>query len=259
MHHIKRPRIVRKFYIIQNMLPSIISRDTASAILFIGRMVWILKNPPEETTSIQDNIWNGKELEYYQKIQNLEKEPFSLQKFNARLEECKLKLSDSLRTIMIEEAQLMEHFQLIRDYYGLGRGELFQQFIVDAAEYFEKPITDNILAVLNVTLNETAIGLYTEKDQSYNRFELTLSNGSNSWTSLHLNFDITWPLHIFFHPKAIEIYNQLFCYLLRLKRTGVFLNQLWLCHIKEKTDMYLLIYFLQNFALIHKILATNNC
>lgn len=167
---------------------------------------------------------------------NLQNEPFSLQSLRILLDECKLKLSESLRSYMFEEANLMEHFALIRDYYGLGRGELFQQFIIDSETYFEKPLSES-MKLLNITFTETAISLYTEKDKTHNKFELVLVDGE-----LRLNFDIKWPLHIFFHPKAMDVYNKLFSYLLRLKKTNVNLHKLWFLHIKPRKILYETVY-----------------
>lgn len=75
---------------------------------------------------------------------------------------------------MVEEAKLLEHLQLIRDYYALGRGELFQQFIIVAENQLKQTSKDYILANLNFAFAETARKLYTDNNESYLRFELTM-------------------------------------------------------------------------------------
>lgn len=75
---------------------------------------------------------------------------------------------------MVEEANLLDHLQLIRDYYALGRGELFQQFIVAAEDHLKETPTDYIITNLNFIFAETARKLYTDNDKTYLRFELSL-------------------------------------------------------------------------------------
>lgn len=227
---VKKPATIRKFYINGKLLPSVFNGNVANLILVIGKLGWILTDALEKDESSEYNtVWKEKKLNCYKRIMNLQDESFSLHVLEIILKDFKSQLSESLRDYMFKEANLMDHFQLIRDYYGLGRGELFQQFIVDSEMYFNKSLNDSITS-LNNTFMDTAISLYTEKDKTYSRFELVSSNDE-----LKLSFDVKWPLYIFFHPKAMEIYNKLFSYLLRLKRTNINLQKLWLFHIKEKS------------------------
>lgn len=62
--------------------------------------------------------------------------------------------------------------------------------------------------------------------------------GVNPWSRLQLNFEINWPLHIVFNPKSMELYNKLFCYLLRVSKTQIHLNKLWHSHMSGKQNMY---------------------
>lgn len=230
------------------MLPSIIPVELAETILFMGRIVWIVRNEPEKTSS-DDNklkllrdVWNGKEVEYYKKIQSLENKPFNLEKFNKTIEECRLQLTKYLWSIVVNEANLLEHLQLIRDYYALGRGELFQQFVVAAEEQFREIKSEYLVTNLNFIFNETAKKMYSENDKTYKRFELSLREPlvkyrENPWNILEINFEIMWPLHIVFHPHALSLYNKLFCFLLRVKKSHMDLHKLWLMHMEKKEKM----------------------
>lgn len=60
---------------------------------------------------------------------------------------------------------------------------------------------------------------------------------TNPWAKLQINFEIQWPLHIVFHPKVMELYNKLFCYLLRLRKTQIDLHKLWAEHVSKKQKM----------------------
>lgn len=82
--------------------------------------------------------------------------------------------------LMLEEANLLEHLQLIRDYYALGRGELFQHFIITAEDYLKNASSDNNVHALNTILIETAKKMYGDNDQSYTKFEIFYPPSSSS-------------------------------------------------------------------------------
>ncbi|KAG5872317.1 hypothetical protein JTB14_018989 [Gonioctena quinquepunctata] len=96
---IKAPPIVRKFFINWKMVPLFINDDTAESILFMGRIVWILKNDPKKCLDenyrirYERDIWEGKDLDYYKRLQNLESETFNNIEFQSTLEECRIKLT----------------------------------------------------------------------------------------------------------------------------------------------------------------------
>ncbi|XP_044265603.1 gamma-tubulin complex component 4 [Tribolium madens] len=227
-----RPPPVRKFTIVWPMVPIFVTEDTAESILFMGRIVWIVKNHQRKTdhhhSPHKPDVWEGKDVEYYRKIQSLERQIFDQMEFQNVIEECRIKLSKYLWSLMVDEGDLKNHLRLIRDYYGLGRGELFHQFIETAENQTN---SQN----LNIIFRETARKIYGENDKTYLRFELSKDKTSvNPWSKLQLNFEISWPLHIIFNPKSMELYNQLFCYLLRLNKTQIHLHKLWHSHMSGK-------------------------
>ncbi|XP_025830219.1 gamma-tubulin complex component 4-like [Agrilus planipennis] len=142
---LKRPPPIRRFFLREELFPFDNSKHLAEVILFIGQIVWIISNGPKEKTKDKLNlrytrdVWEGKDVVYYQKLQKLEKSAINITEFEATIEECRLTLAKYLWNIMVEEANLLEHLQLVRDYFCLGRGELFQQFIVSA----ENSLKDN--------------------------------------------------------------------------------------------------------------------
>lgn len=81
---------------------------------------------------------------------------------------------------MLDEGHLIEHLQLIRDYYALGRGELFQQFITVAEDHIKDTSSESVVQNLNFIFMETARKIYGENDKTYLKFELTSSNSDNS-------------------------------------------------------------------------------
>lgn len=73
---------------------------------------------------------------------------------------------------MLDEGNLMEHLHLIRDYYALGRGELFQQFLTTVEDHLTNSATDSAVQKLNFIFFETARKIYGEYDKTYLKFEL---------------------------------------------------------------------------------------
>ncbi|XP_023024643.2 gamma-tubulin complex component 4 [Leptinotarsa decemlineata] len=240
---IRSPPIVRKFFINWEMVPLFISDETAESILFMGRIVWIVKNDPKKSRDenyrikYERDIWEGKETDYYRKVQGLESQTFNNIEFQSTIEECRVKLTKYLWSVMLDEGSLVEHLHLLRDYYALGRGELFQQFIRVAEDHLKDTTSDSIVQKLNFIFLETARKIYGENDKTYLKFELTSNSDvtrTNPWSRLQMNFEINWPLHIVFHPKVMELYNKLFCYLLRLRKTQIDLHKLWAEHVSNK-------------------------
>lgn len=241
---IRRPPYVRKFSINWKMVPDFINEDTVENILFMGRLIWILRNDPKKST--KNNYLNkteiskdGNDNEYYKTLQSLEACTFNNIEFQRIMEGCRNKLTKHLWSVMLNKANLLEHLYLIRDYFALGRGELFQQFITITEEYLEDTSSNSTIQSFNFIFLETARKIYGQNDKTYLKFELTSSSDitkTNPWTRLQLNFEISWPLHIVFHPKVMMLYNKLFCFLLRLKKTQIDLHKLWADHVSQKQN-----------------------
>lgn len=143
---------------------------------------------------------------------------------------------------MVEEAKLFDHLQLLRDYYAMGRGELFQQFIMTVQDKCKSTPHEYLIFKLKSIFNETAKKIYTENDKTHQRFELYFPNDtdvtdSNHWLNVKMHFGIVWPLHIIFHPRAMLLYNKLFNFLLRIKKAQYDLEKLWLTHMEGKHQM----------------------
>lgn len=78
---------------------------------------------------------------------------------------------------MLVEGNLKQHLQLIRDYYALGRGELFHQFITVAESHLKN---DHNVYNLNFIFLETARKIYGENDKTYLRFELATTKSEET-------------------------------------------------------------------------------
>lgn len=254
---VRRPPKVRKFLLHENMVPINMTLELAQTILFMGRMVWIIRNDPTNSQDdklkfkLKRDIWDGKETNYFHKLQALENQPLNLAHFEKAIEDCRLCLTKYLWTVMVEEADLFDHLQLLRDYYALGRGELFQQFLLTIQDKSKDTPQEYMAYKMNIVFNDTAKKLYTENDRTHKRFELYFPNNAernvrNQWLQIEMNFEIIWPLHIIFHPGAMNLYNKLFNFLLRIKKAQYDLEMLWLNHMEGKHNIHRGIWTLRN-------------
>lgn len=81
------------------MVPLFINEDIVESILFMGRIIWILNNNPQRKTDDFNTIdngrdfWDGKEMDFSTKIEDLQNETFSDFEFAQIIEECRLKLT----------------------------------------------------------------------------------------------------------------------------------------------------------------------
>lgn len=126
---IKKPPKVRKFYIKPELLPSNIPSDVAETILFMGRIVWIIRNKAEiynknDKSSLQHrkDVWEGKDIEYYKILQSLEKSSFNLFLFKTKIEECRIKLTKVVEKQDKSSNELMHWFLVLVVCY-VGRSQ----------------------------------------------------------------------------------------------------------------------------------------
>lgn len=56
-----------------------------------------------------------------------------------------------------------------------------------------------------------------------------------------LHYRVSWPLHLVFTPAVLDSYNQLFGFLLRVKKTQRQLHHLWTFQMVNKQKRYSII------------------
>jgi gamma-tubulin complex component 4 len=89
------------------------------------------------------------------------------------------------------------------------------------------------------------LGFTHETDNLYNRLFLKnwsftssfQSNKQDPWSGLSLDYNIEWPLHLLLNQDTIERYNQLFRFLLPIKRVQLELHTAWQQKVKTMKNM----------------------
>ena len=63
------------------------------------------------------------------------------------------------------------------------------------------------------------------------------ANKQDAWSGLSLDYQIEWPLHLILGPDTLEKYNQIFRFLLPIKRAQLELQEAWKLKVKQMKNM----------------------
>ncbi|XP_012272359.1 gamma-tubulin complex component 4 isoform X2 [Orussus abietinus] len=252
--------------ILIDMLPSYITPSLATKILTIGQTIIMFTNDPRQAKGFlvnamaKNSIWGEKEYKYFQKLRNLQKKPiFSIVEFERTIDELKNCVTEHLWYVAVEEAQLMQQLKLIKDFYLIGRGDLFLEFIRLTSHILNKtPISHTSRDVnlafqmalrkmqnndesaldsfnFNVPLPETSNEPVVDQENAeFSEKEREDPTDKRGWGLIVLKYKVVWPLHLLFNPKVLDDYNILFRFLLRVKKTQINLWNLWTEYTRTK-------------------------
>ncbi|XP_018619101.1 gamma-tubulin complex component 4 [Scleropages formosus] len=251
---------LQQFSLRTEMLPSYIPVRVAEKILFVGESVQMFENH-NQNPSRAGSILKHQEDMFAAELHRLKQQPlFSLVDFENLIDGIRSTVAEHLWTLMVEESDLLGQLKIIKDFYLLGRGELFQAFIDHAQHMLKTPPTavtehdvnvafqqaahkvllddDNLLPLLHLTIDYqgkeakeaagTREGATPPQDSSPREVPPT------GWAALGLAYKVQWPLHILFTPAVLEKYNVVFRYLLGVRRVQSELQHCWALQMQRK-------------------------
>ncbi|XP_076235225.1 gamma-tubulin complex component 4 [Calliopsis andreniformis] len=248
-----------------DLLPSYIRPSLASKILTIGQTVIMFGNDPRQkkdfavVNQTESSIWGDKEYEYFRKLQNLQKKPiFNIVEFERTIDELKQCITELLWRVAVEEAQLVQQLKLVKDFFLMGRGDLFLEFIRLTAHILNKCPTNHTSRDINLAFQIALRKMHLNDENAMDSFnfivpvpveenedieiegaEFTEKEREDpierrGWGVISLKYKVIWPLHLLFSPTALNDYNTLFRFLLRVKKTQIDLWNLWSEHMYYK-------------------------
>ncbi|XP_076637844.1 gamma-tubulin complex component 4 isoform X2 [Colletes latitarsis] len=252
-----------------DMLPSYIRPSLATKILTIGQTIIMFGNDPRQKKDFaienqtETSIWGDKEYEYFLKLQNLQKEPvFNIIEFERTIDEFKQCITELLWRVAVEEAQLVQQLKLVKDFFLMGRGDLFLEFIRLTAHVLNKPPTNHTSRDINLAFQIALRKMHLNDENAMDSFNFIIPVPTKEtedaeiesteftdkeredpiekrgWGMIILKYKVIWPLHLLFSPAALNDYNTLFRFLLRVKKTQIDLWNLWSEHMyKKKIDI----------------------
>ncbi|KAG1650606.1 Gamma-tubulin complex component 4 [Nymphon striatum] len=244
----KIPKICETYDILANLLPSYIPLRVANRILFIGESVQLFSNKKDSNSLVpsESSIFDDQESTFCEQLFQLQqKEEFSLNKFEAILEDIRSYVAQHMWKLVVEESDLIGKLTQIKNYYLLARGELFLAFIDQVDTYLSMPPTSTTEHDVNTAFLVAARSIFVdEKSESeIAKFHFRITKNSkikekedvtsvakidNGWSCLGLEYDVSWPLHILFTPHDIS----------RVKRVQSELNKCWTLQMVNKQILF---------------------
>lgn len=231
------------------MLPHYFSPSWAEKVLFIGQTVLMFNSPPREENeqpiawTNSDNLmrtsslFGGEELKYIQMFDTLlHSDTITTAKVEQIVNEIKMCVTKHLSNIAINEADLIQQLKHIKNYFLLGRGELYQEFIKNTKSLSIDG--DNLVRDVNQAFRTacTCVNLTDDIGQfsfSINRDGMDSFVGTSSESLMNilvLKYKVKWPLHLIFSPKVLIRYNEMFRFLLRITKSQIDLQTVWNNH-----------------------------
>ncbi|GAA6219035.1 gamma-tubulin complex component 4 isoform X1 [Lates japonicus] len=251
---------LQQFSLRTEMLPSYIPIRVAEKILFVGESVQMFENH-NHSPSRAGSILKHQEDMFAAELHKLKQQPlFSLVDFENLIDRIRSTVAEHLWTLMVEESDLLEQLKIIKDFYLLGRGELYQVFIDLAQHMLKMPPTAVTEHDVNVAFQQAAHKVLLDDDNLLPLLHLTVDyQGKDSkegsgprdgatppqdtsprevpptgWAALGLTYKVQWPLHILFTPAVLEKYNVVFRYLLSVRRVQSQLQHCWALQMQRK-------------------------
>ncbi|KAG8440579.1 hypothetical protein GDO86_006360 [Hymenochirus boettgeri] len=249
---------LKQFSLRVEMLPSYIPVRVAEKILFVGESIQMFENQNVNMSRTGSILKNQEDI-FAAELHRLKQQPlFSLVDFESVLDRIRSTVAEHLWKLMVEESDLLGQLKIIKDFYLLGRGELFQAFIDIAQNMLKTPPTavtehdinvafqlsahkvllddDNLLPLLHLTIDYYG---KEHKDSSQPREGPSRDTSprdppTSGWAALGLSYKVQWPLHILFTPAVLEKYNVVFKYLLSVRRVQSELQHCWALQMQRK-------------------------
>jgi gamma-tubulin complex component 4 len=248
----------------QEMLPSYLPVRVAEKILFIGESVKMFNR--ESSAQKVDPWTKGREQHkgktsvlarkdaatFATMLTELQRKPlFSIWDFEAVVDKIREHVSENLWKLVVEDSDLVGHLQTIKDFYLLGRGELFLSFMDLAQAVLRRPVVDTTLHDVNAAFRQSLVQVGMESEDIMDHFKLSLTpntseggakrgtdgEGRSGWAALGMVYTPPWPLHILFTTSILEKYNVLFTFLLSVRRAQTNLQQVWHLLMLRKNEV----------------------
>ncbi|KAI5729454.1 hypothetical protein M8J76_002688 [Diaphorina citri] len=229
---------VKEYEIKIDMLPCYIHVRLANQILFIGETILMLSCDTDSNglKSVK-NFFEEREDELRLELDSLvTEEVFHVIRLEKIVDTLKFCVTKYLWTLVINRSDLYSHLKYMKDFFLIGWGELFVEFLSKTGPKLQGNVTSFAAKNLNQALIQSARSLLNIDENVISKFNFTVVKNPNEklMNQLFLNYKPDWPLQLLFTPPIIENYNTLFKFLLRLKKAQLDLHKIWLRDTKMK-------------------------
>ena len=152
--------------------------------------------------------------------------------------------------LVVVDSDLLKPLQGMRNYFLLGRGDLFQHFIEDCNVLTQARPVRSTEKELNALWKVAAIKAGVDDDEEFRRLEVELQMDAGSdmatdgvvglsafdaWRRISLTMERCWPLNLLLDEAMASRYNELFPLLFTVKRVQMALHAAWrpLCNLQR--------------------------
>ncbi|RZF35753.1 hypothetical protein LSTR_LSTR012051 [Laodelphax striatellus] len=228
-----------EYYLDEDFLPPFISFSTAHKIFYIGKTVQLFtSNPYDDSEFKKNSIFEKEEVELVKSLQECSfQDTLSSDSTISKLESS---VTQKLWSLAMNEAGLMGQLKAIKDFYLLGRGELFVDFLSNVGHLLLNAPSSLTVRELNVALVNSARSVQLNDEAILEKFNFSIPPKDSCPPEvkikqvLSLSYEASWPLHLFFSPIVVQNYNILFRYFLRVKQVQLNLHSVWITDVKIK-------------------------
>lgn len=231
-------------------LPQFLDRSLADDILFIGQTVIKFngndvnthRSATEECADIAQmctrvSFWGNSESKFFSYFGDLfsKTEKLNVAKFREVISNMKKYVTEHLYQIAKMDSDLLHQLQLIKDFFLLGRGDLYEEFIKECHMLTGKTSLELPARDLNRALQLAAQSVNISDDVEQFSFDSS-EDACSSRCNVLLKYRVKWPLHMIFSAGVMDRYNEIFRFLLRIKKAQHDLQSVWVSHIQQKLD-----------------------
>ncbi|XP_037052215.1 gamma-tubulin complex component 4 homolog [Bradysia coprophila] len=243
-----------RYEIWYEMLPNYLTPTWAGEVLFLGQTVvmfnmdrreiekhakMVRDDETDDPMEPIDSLWGDQD--FAQQFQDLHADSgANMLKLVELVEQIKIYVSEKLTKIALKQVDLIKQLKLIKDFFMLGRGELFLEFVKKTQSIQSVELDEHTARTVTKAFENAANSVNVTEDLE--NFTLSVPLGDAETTSLDirgifrhilLRYNVQWPLHLLFSPKVMERYNELFRFLLQIRRVQYDLQTVW-CYHREK-------------------------
>ncbi|XP_030384800.1 gamma-tubulin complex component 4 homolog [Scaptodrosophila lebanonensis] len=242
-----------QYEINMQQLPGFISTSLAEKIVFVGQTVLVFKMDRSSTNgnktdlwqmtlceSTRENIselWSGKQYIFQKMVEELANDDkISVVHFEKVVYDIKKYVSMRLSEIAKNKVNLEHQMELIKDFYLLGRGEFYLEFL---RQLNGATKGNSELHYRNYTRSFEVAAHIMGMTDDLEHFSLIVQNSNvdfdgfcefDIFQNFYLKYIYKWPLNLLFSPKVVKQYNKVFRFLLVLRKLQYDLHLVWANH-----------------------------
>ena len=139
-------------------------------------------------------IWGEREYEYYQKLQTLQRKvTFDTSEFERTVDELKNCVTELLWRIAVEEAQLFQQLKLLKDFYLIGRGDFYLEFIKLTGHILNKTPTNHSSRDINLAFQMAMRKMHINDEAALDSFVFMVPVTEDSTSSQASNGSLVTP------------------------------------------------------------------